>query len=87
MPGMIVVLVQNIEETFLDIHLPGNEELTILQTGADLFFNFINGHKGEIGEDSLAMQFVITGIAIQILEGHVAGAQVGPEKIPWILGN
>jgi hypothetical protein len=87
MPGMIVVLVQNVEETFLDIHLPGNEELTILQTGADLFFNFINGYKGEIGEDSLAMQFVITGIAIEILERHVAGSKSCSEKIPWILGN
>lgn len=42
MPGMIVV-VQNLEEAFLQMNLPGDEEFTIVQKGADLFFDFIQG--------------------------------------------
>jgi len=45
MPGMIVV-VQDLEEAFLQMNLPGDEEFTIVQVGTNLFFDFIRGEMG-----------------------------------------
>jgi hypothetical protein len=64
MPGMIVIIMQYLEETFLNVDLLRDEEFIIPQTRSDLFLNIFDGHAGGIGENRFAVLFVIAGIAI-----------------------
>jgi hypothetical protein len=42
MSGMIAVLMQNVEEALLDVHLSCDEELDVFQAGTNLFLDLIN---------------------------------------------
>ena len=70
MPGMIV-LAHDIEEAFLDLHLPGDEEQSIGEKGTYLCINFLNGPLCFIREDDFAMLLVIAGIAIHVDKANV----------------
>ena len=63
MPGMIV-FIHDREEAFLEMHLLGDEEVTIGEKRTDLLINFLNGSLCFIREDDFAMLLVIAGIAV-----------------------
>lgn len=70
MPGMVIV-VEHIEEALLQMDLPGDEVFTTVQTGADLLLDLIRRKLFFVGEDRLAVLFVIAGIAVHIGEADV----------------
>ena len=71
MPRMIV-LAHDIEEAFLDLHLPGDEELSIGEKGTYLCINVLNGPLCFIREDDFAMLLVIAGIAVHVDKADVS---------------
>ncbi len=76
MPGVIVI-VQCIEETFIDVNLSGDEIFAVIQAGANLLFNLLQWELFFIGLDRLAMLFVIGGIAVHIGKANVRHGMPG----------
>lgn len=70
MPGVIVI-VEGIEETFLNVNLPCDEEFAVMQVGTDLLFDFFKWEACPVAKDCLAMLLVVAGIAVQVGKADV----------------
>jgi hypothetical protein len=76
----MIVFIQGIEEAFLDVNLPGDKELAMLQAGTDLLLDFIERQEGAVGKDRFAVLFVVAGVTVQIFEAHIR-IRAGPVRV------